>query len=211
LHFRRLTASKMSNPVQAEGVAQGQNILDCFVPRNDGLTNSSVLDCFVTRNDGLTNSSVLDCFVPRNDGSVNVVVIHSPVIANAVKQSRRKTPTNSPVCLSFSTPNGVEQLRSSDREDVFLPRAVLRLHGVIHTECLPALLKLTTLTLFLVACLPVACCLLLAAYSLRPFIPSPFTISPPRGLPACCLLLVACCLLPTAIFLPPKKTSPRSW
>ncbi|MDR1181667.1 MAG: hypothetical protein LBL13_06795 [Bacteroidales bacterium] len=49
----------MSNPAQAGGAAQGQNVLDCFVP--------------------------------RNDGSVNVVVIHSPVIANAVKQSRRKT------------------------------------------------------------------------------------------------------------------------
>ncbi|MDR1180916.1 MAG: hypothetical protein LBL13_02925 [Bacteroidales bacterium] len=47
----------MSNPVQAEGAAWGQNVLDCFVP--------------------------------RNDGSVNVVVIHSPVIANAVKQSRK--------------------------------------------------------------------------------------------------------------------------
>ncbi|MDR1181567.1 MAG: hypothetical protein LBL13_06285 [Bacteroidales bacterium] len=85
--------------------ARGQNVLDCVVPRNDGLTNSSVFDCFVH----------------RNDGSVNVVVIHSPVIANAVKQSRRKTLTNAPVYLSFSTPNGVELSRSSDKENVFYP------------------------------------------------------------------------------------------
>jgi hypothetical protein len=26
----------MGNPVQAEGAAQGENVLDCFVPRNDG-------------------------------------------------------------------------------------------------------------------------------------------------------------------------------
>jgi hypothetical protein len=147
----------MSNPAQAEGVARGQNVLDCFVPRNDGQANSTVpdcfvprndgqanstvLDCFVPRNDGLINSTILDCFVPRNDGSVNVVVIHSPVIANVVKQSRRKTLTNAPVYLSFSTPNGVELLRSSDKENVFLPRAALRLHGVIHIERLPAFLK----------------------------------------------------------------------
>ncbi|MDR1181244.1 MAG: hypothetical protein LBL13_04645 [Bacteroidales bacterium] len=49
------------------------------------------------------------------------------------------------VYFSFSTPNGVEQLRSSDIEDVFLPRAALRLHGVIHIERLPAFPKLTTL------------------------------------------------------------------
>ncbi|MDR1181287.1 MAG: hypothetical protein LBL13_04860 [Bacteroidales bacterium] len=103
----------MSNPVQAEGAVRRQNILDCFVP--------------------------------RNDGSVNVVVIHSPVIANAVKQARRKTLTNSTVYLSFSTPNGVEQLRSSDREDLFLLQAAFRLHGVTHIERLPAFLKLTTL------------------------------------------------------------------
>ncbi|MDR1180796.1 MAG: hypothetical protein LBL13_02300 [Bacteroidales bacterium] len=70
----------MGNPMQAGGAARGENVLDCFVPRNDGQTNSSVLDCFV----------------PRNDGSVNVFVIHSHVIANAVKQSRRKTLTNAP-------------------------------------------------------------------------------------------------------------------
>ncbi|MDR1182610.1 MAG: hypothetical protein LBL13_11590 [Bacteroidales bacterium] len=103
----------MGTPVQAGGAAQGQNVLDCFVS--------------------------------RNDGSVNVVVIHSPVIANAVKQSRRKTLTNSLVYLSFSTLNGVEQIRSSDREDVFLLQASFRLHGVTHVECLPAFLKLTAL------------------------------------------------------------------
>ncbi|MDR1182074.1 MAG: hypothetical protein LBL13_08880 [Bacteroidales bacterium] len=87
----------------------------------------------------------MDCFLPCNDGPVNVVVIHSTVIANAVKQSRRKTLTNSPLYLSFSTPNGVEQLCSSDREDLFLLQAAFRLHGVTHVECLPALLKLTAL------------------------------------------------------------------
>jgi hypothetical protein len=83
--------------------------------------------------------------LPRNDGLVNVVVIHSHVIANAVKQSRRKTLTNSPLYLSFSTPNGVEQLRSSDRENVFLLQAAFRLLGGTHVECLPAFLKLTAL------------------------------------------------------------------
>ncbi|MDR1180769.1 MAG: hypothetical protein LBL13_02165 [Bacteroidales bacterium] len=147
---------------------KNSTVLDCFAPRNDGLvivvvihspvianvvkqsrrktlTKSPVLDCFVPRNDGLKNSPVPDCFVPRNDGLVIVVVIHSPVIANAVKQSRRKTLTNTPVYLSFSTPNGVKLFRSSDREDVFLPRAALRLHGVTYIECLPAFLKLMAL------------------------------------------------------------------
>ncbi|MDR1181120.1 MAG: hypothetical protein LBL13_03990 [Bacteroidales bacterium] len=68
------------------------------------------------RNDGQENSPVLDCFVPRNDRLVNVIVIHSPVIANEVKQSRRKTLTNSPIYLSFSTPNGVELLRSNESQ-----------------------------------------------------------------------------------------------
>ncbi|MDR1181268.1 MAG: hypothetical protein LBL13_04765 [Bacteroidales bacterium] len=45
--------------------------------------------------------------------------------------------------LSFSTLGRVELLRSSDEEDVYLPRAALRLHGVIHIERLPAFSKLT--------------------------------------------------------------------
>ncbi|MDR1180559.1 MAG: hypothetical protein LBL13_01070 [Bacteroidales bacterium] len=90
-------------------------------------------------------TNVLDCLVPRNDGSVNVVVIHSSVIANAVKQSRRKTLTNSPVYLSFSTPVGVELFRSSDKEDVFLPQSMFRLHGITRAERLPVFFKLTTL------------------------------------------------------------------
>ncbi|MDR1181575.1 MAG: hypothetical protein LBL13_06325 [Bacteroidales bacterium] len=49
------------------------------------------------------------------------------------------------VYFFFSTPNGVELIRSSDKEDVFLLQIALRLHGVIHVECLPAFLNLITL------------------------------------------------------------------
>jgi hypothetical protein len=47
------------------------------------------------------------------------------------------------------------------------------------------------------ACLPVACCLLLAALFLSPF--RAFALSPILGLPACCLLRVACCPFPFAL------------
>ncbi|MDR1180619.1 MAG: hypothetical protein LBL13_01375 [Bacteroidales bacterium] len=36
------------------------------------------------------------------------------------------------VSFSYSTPNGVELFRSSNKENVFLPRAALRLLGVTH-------------------------------------------------------------------------------
>ncbi|MDR1181403.1 MAG: hypothetical protein LBL13_05460 [Bacteroidales bacterium] len=49
------------------------------------------------------------------------------------------------IYFSFSTPNGVELLSSSDKEDIFLPRAALRLREVTHIECLPAFLKITIL------------------------------------------------------------------
>jgi hypothetical protein len=76
----------------------------------------------IARNEAIQSIMFLDCFVPRND-------------------ERRPPLSKSLILLSFH----LSYIKVRERECAFLPRAALRLHGIIHLERLPAFLKLTTL------------------------------------------------------------------
>ncbi|MDR1182080.1 MAG: hypothetical protein LBL13_08910 [Bacteroidales bacterium] len=65
--------------MQAGGADQGENVLDCFVPRNDGgivnvIASATKQSRIPARIDlqpyALLCFIVLDCFVPRNDDRV---------------------------------------------------------------------------------------------------------------------------------------------